>query len=179
MKDSNTGLGVAGALFRLAAGATVLLALLACGGPAGEPAASPTPPPGMFSTLPTTEPPIVGDRPPTIELNTPEPTFTPQPTHTLNPTYTPVPTPLTQRALLCLHRSPLRRLCPRQTPQRRLNQRIRLCPHTLLYHSHACSNGHSYSDGDTVLHGDACADTHTRTSLWRMQKPLGCCNQRN
>ena len=93
MKDSNTGHGVTGALLRLAAGAAVLLALLACGGPAGEPAASLTPPPGMFSTLPTSEPPVVGDQPPTIALNTPEPTFTPHPTPTPNPTYTPVPTP--------------------------------------------------------------------------------------
>ena len=70
-----------------------LLALIACGGESEEPAPSPTAPPGMFSTLPTDEPPELGDQPPTIELNTPEPSFTPQPTFTPNPTYTPVPTP--------------------------------------------------------------------------------------
>ena len=47
----------------------------------------------MFSTLPTSEAPVVGDQPPTIELNTAEPTVTPQPTPTPNPTYTPEPTP--------------------------------------------------------------------------------------
>ena len=70
-----------------------LLTMIACGGSAEEPAPSPTPPSGMFSTLPTTEPPVVGDQPPTIELNTPVPTPTPHPTLTPNPTYTPVPTP--------------------------------------------------------------------------------------
>ena len=76
-----------------AAGALALLAVIACGGDGGETAGSPTAPPGMFSTLPTTEPPAAGDQPPTIELNTPVPTFTPVPTPTPNPTYTPVPTP--------------------------------------------------------------------------------------
>ena len=60
-----------GALLRIATATLALLAIMACGGSAGEPVSSPTPPPGMFSTLPTTEPPIVGDQPPTIELNTP------------------------------------------------------------------------------------------------------------
>ena len=69
-----------------------LLAVMACGNDSSEPGGSPTAPPGMFSTLPTTESPVAGDQPPTIELNTPEPTFTPQPTPTPNPTYTPVPT---------------------------------------------------------------------------------------
>ena len=93
MKDNSTRHGVTGALLRLAAGAIVVLAMVACGGPAREPASSPTPPFGMFSTLPTIEPPIMGDQPPTIALNTPVPTFTPHPTPTPNPTYTPVPTP--------------------------------------------------------------------------------------
>ena len=69
-----------------------MLALLACGDDGGELAASSTAPPGMFSTLPTEESPVLGDQPPTIELNTPEPTLTPDPTPTPNPTYTPVPT---------------------------------------------------------------------------------------
>ena len=71
----------------------MLLALTACGNDGSGPEASPTAPPGMFSTLPTEESPVVGDQPPTIELNTPEPTLTPQPTPTPNPTYTPAPTP--------------------------------------------------------------------------------------
>ena len=75
------------------AGALALLAMMACGGSAVAPEPSPTAPSGMFSTLPTAEAPVVGDQPPTIELNTPEPTLTPQPTPTPNPTYTPVPTP--------------------------------------------------------------------------------------
>ena len=78
---------------RFAVGALVLLAIMACGGSDDPPPASPTAPSGLFSTLPTTEPPIEGDQPPTVELNTPEPTFTPQPTFTPNPTYTPVPSP--------------------------------------------------------------------------------------
>ena len=83
-----------GTLLRLAAGgALVLLAMTACEDSAGESASSPTPAPGLLSSLPTDEPPIAGGRPPTIELNTPEPTFTLQPTPTPNPTYTPVPTP--------------------------------------------------------------------------------------
>ena len=82
-----------GTLLRLAAGALVLLAMTACEGSAGGDASSLTPAPGMLSSLPTDEPPIAGDQPSTIELNTPEPTFTLQPTPTPNPTYTPVPTP--------------------------------------------------------------------------------------
>ena len=93
MFEGNTGRGAVGPLFRIAAGALAMLVITACGGSAEVPAPSPTPPSGMFSTLRTTEPPVVGDQPPTIELNTPEPTFTPQPTFTPNPTYTPVPTP--------------------------------------------------------------------------------------
>ena len=73
--------------------AAVLVALVACGGSDAETSVSPTAPPGMFSTLPTEEAPVLGDQPPTIELNTPEPTLTPDPTPTPNPTYTPVPTP--------------------------------------------------------------------------------------
>ena len=69
------------------------LAMLACSGSDGGSVSTPIAPPGMFSTLPTSEPPVLGDQPPTVELNTPEPTLTPQPTPTPNPTYTPVPTP--------------------------------------------------------------------------------------
>ena len=95
MTNSKTVYGVSVALLELGAAALALLALLtmvACGGSAKEPASSPTPPPGMFSTLPTIEPPIMGDQPPTIELNTPVPTPTLHPTPTPDPTYTPLPT---------------------------------------------------------------------------------------
>ena len=73
--------------------AALALAMLSCSDSGDESAATPTAPPGMFSTLPTDENPAVGDQPPTVELNTPEPSPTPQPTPTPNPTYTPVPTP--------------------------------------------------------------------------------------
>ena len=73
--------------------ALMLLALAACGDSAAEPAGSPTAPPGMFSTLPTEEYPVLGDQPPTIQLNTPEPSPTPNPTYTPVPTHTPLPTP--------------------------------------------------------------------------------------
>ena len=95
--NSKTVYGVSVAFLGLGAAALALLALLtmmACGGSAEKPGPSPTPPSGMFSTLPTSEPPVVGDQPPTIELNTPVPTPTSQPTPTPNPTYTPVPTPM-------------------------------------------------------------------------------------
>ena len=75
-------------LLRSAAVGLVLLAMLACGDSGDAAQQSPTAPPGMFSTLPTSEAPVVGDQHPTIELNTPEPTVTPQPTPTPNPTYT-------------------------------------------------------------------------------------------
>ena len=67
-------------LSKLAAAGLVLIALAACGNDGEEPVGTPTAPPGMFSTLPTTEPPAAGDQAPTIELNTPEPTLTPNPT---------------------------------------------------------------------------------------------------
>ena len=81
-------LGTVNRLLKLTVGAMALLAMMACGGSAVEPAQAPTPPPGMFSTPPTTEPPILGDQPSTFELNTSAPTFTPQPTLTPNPTAT-------------------------------------------------------------------------------------------
>ena len=92
MRNLNHAQELARPLLRIAAVPLAVLAMMACGGSTEVPA-SPTPPPGMFSTLPTSEAPVLGDQPPTIELNTPEPTFTPQPTPTPNPTYTPVPTP--------------------------------------------------------------------------------------
>ena len=100
-----------GVLGRVAVAALVLLALASCGGDGGETEGSPTAPPGMFSTLPTEEPPVLGDQPPTIELNTPEPTLTPNPTPTPNPTYTPAPTltPLPSA-------TPLPTLAPTGTP---------------------------------------------------------------
>ena len=89
MSESGSGQIVSSYLLKLMLGVVSLIALamLACTGSDEGSAYSPTPPTGMFSTLPTTEPPIEGDRPPTVELNTPQPTLTP------NPTYTPVPTP--------------------------------------------------------------------------------------
>ena len=83
-----------GPILKLLATLLALLVVLACVGSSGAPPASPTPPPGMFSTLPTTEPPVVGDHLPTIELKTltPNPTYLPVPTPTPYPTATPYPT---------------------------------------------------------------------------------------
>ena len=86
------GRNTLGTLLRIAAVGVALLTMLSCGDSDGQPAAPPTAPPGMFSTLPTAEPPVVGDQPPMIELNTPVPTPTPLPTPTPNPTGTPIPT---------------------------------------------------------------------------------------
>ena len=72
--------------------AVALLAAIACGDDGGETQA----PPGTSSLLPTAPtagPQTGGDRPPTIQLNTPGPTATPLPTYTPAPTYTPVPLP--------------------------------------------------------------------------------------
>ena len=87
MLESNAGRMTLNILLKVAGGVLVVLAIVACNSSDEGSASSPTPPTGMFSTLPTTEPPIEGDQPPTVELNTPQPTLTP------NPTYTPVPTP--------------------------------------------------------------------------------------
>ena len=76
----------------IAVGALALFAIMACANPAGESEASPTPPPGMFATIPITEPPVAGDLPPTVELNTPGPPDTPTPTPTPEPTPEPTPT---------------------------------------------------------------------------------------
>ena len=84
-------------IFILAAGALALLAVIGCGAADLGPAPSPTPPPSMFSTLPTTESPAIGDQPGLVinlgATATPEPTGTPQPTYTPGPTPTPYPTP--------------------------------------------------------------------------------------
>ena len=95
MSEPGSGQIVSSHLLKLVLGVVFLtaLAMLACSGSDGGSVSTPTAPPGMFSTLPTSEPPVLGDQPPTVELNTPEPTLTPQPTPTPNPTYTPVPTP--------------------------------------------------------------------------------------
>ena len=60
--------------------AALALAMLACSDSGDETAATPTAPPGMFSTLPTDESPVSGDQPPTIEVPTSEFTPTPEPT---------------------------------------------------------------------------------------------------
>ena len=95
MSEPGSGQMISGHLLKLVLGVVSLfaLAMLACNDSGDESVSSPEAPPGMFSTLPTSEPPVLGDQPPTVELNTPEPTLTPQPTPTPNPTYTPVPTP--------------------------------------------------------------------------------------
>ena len=95
MSKPTSGQIVSGHLLKLVLGVVSLfaLAMLACNDSGNGSVSSPEAPPGMFSTLPTSEPPVLGDQPPTVELNTPEPTLTPQPTPTPNPTYTPVPTP--------------------------------------------------------------------------------------
>ena len=80
------------AILSIAAGSLILLVMAACDDSA-EVSPSPTLPPRMFSTLPTSEPPVVGDQPPTIELETPRPTFTPQSTPAANPTQTPTAVP--------------------------------------------------------------------------------------
>ena len=79
-------------LLEIAVGALALLAFVACGSSEEEPASSPTPPPGMFSTLPTREPAEVDDQPTTIEVKTKEPTPAPTPTQTPTPVPTPDPT---------------------------------------------------------------------------------------
>ena len=55
--------GAPSALLKLAVGALVLVALLACDDTSDDPTPTPTVPPGFYSALPTIEPPIVGDRP--------------------------------------------------------------------------------------------------------------------
>ena len=95
MSEPSSGQIISSHLLKLVLGVALLAALAtpACSGSDGGAVSTPTAPPGMFSTLPTSESPVLGDQPPTVELNTPEPTLTPQPTPTPNPTYTPVPTP--------------------------------------------------------------------------------------
>ena len=93
MNHLNSRPRIARSFLKLAVGALALLAVLACGDSAAEPAPSPTAPSGMFSTLPTTESPLVGDQSPTIELNTLEPTSRHLPTPTPDPTSTPIPAP--------------------------------------------------------------------------------------
>ncbi len=55
--------GAPSALLKLAVGALVLVALLACDDTSDDPALTPTVPAGFYSALPTIEPPIVGDQP--------------------------------------------------------------------------------------------------------------------
>ena len=124
-------------LARLAAAGLVLLALAACGNDGSEAQGSPTAPPGMFSTLPTTEPPAAGDQPPTIELNTPEPTLTPEPTPTPNPTYTPADADAPAVSHSGTHARP-------------------------DGYSSAATGSHARADSDAESHGDARADGHAR-----------------
>ena len=98
MISPNGRQSLASTIWKFTVSSLLMLAMLACNNTAedskGDPEASLTPPPGMFSILPTTESSVVGDDP-TLELNldTPEPTFTPEPTLTPIPTLTPEPAP--------------------------------------------------------------------------------------
>ena len=130
-------------------GVLAILAALSCGGseaPAPEsPTGSPTAHAGMFSTLPTVEPPGVGDQPPTIQLNTPRPTFT-----------------LNQHTRLY---RPIRQ--PRLTRQLHLNRPIRRCLpsyHLILpipsADVHALSYGGASAYIHALPHGNASAYIH-------------------
>ncbi len=57
----STRRGASGALLILLVSSLALLAALACDDSSRHPEGPPAATPGMFSTLPTTEPPIVGD----------------------------------------------------------------------------------------------------------------------
>ena len=101
MENVEVGHRMSGHFLRFAFGAFVLLMASACGDTPAGVAETPTAPAGMFSILPTTEPPIVGDQfGIVIDLantptQTPDPTATPEPTptQTPDPTATPEPTP--------------------------------------------------------------------------------------
>ena len=114
MSNTETGHRTSGHFLGLVMVFAMLLAI-ACGDAPVGPADTPTPPAGMFSILPTTEPPVAGDQfgividlatTPTqmpVPTATPEPTPTqmpdptatsePAPTQTPEPTATPEPTP--------------------------------------------------------------------------------------
>ena len=79
-------------LLEFAVGSFALLAVLACGSTEEKPEPSLTPPPGMFSTLPTNEPAEFGDQPTSIDVKTKEPTPTSMPTPSPTPTQAPTPT---------------------------------------------------------------------------------------
>ena len=164
MFEGNTGRGALGPLLRIIAGALALAVVVACGGSAMEPGPSPTPLSGMFSTLPTTEPPVVGDQPPTIELNTPEPTPTPLPTPTSNPTGTPLPT---------LVPTPN----PTPTPQPTYTPAPLPTAHTVpnsyavpnrdsQSYAHARANSHTHTRTGSYTHARANSHTHTRTGSY-------------
>ena len=63
MSVDNRGVRAPGTLSKLVAAAMVLLAMLACGEATQAPEPTSVPPPGMFSTLRTTENPGSDDRP--------------------------------------------------------------------------------------------------------------------
>ena len=102
MSNTETGHRTSGHFMGLMAAVFAMLLAIACGdAPVGR-ADTPTPPAGMFSILPTTEPPVAGDQfgividlasTPT-QMPEPSPTQTPVPTATpeLTPTQTPDPT---------------------------------------------------------------------------------------
>ena len=72
MSEPGSGQIVSSHLLKLVLGVLSLIAfaMLACNGSGDGSVSSPAAPPGMFSTLPTSEPPVLGDQPPTVELNT-------------------------------------------------------------------------------------------------------------
>ena len=145
MYRRNVERGTMGAFLRMAAGALVLLTMMAwvaCSNSTAEPEAPPNPPPGMFASLPTSEPPIVGDRPPSIELNMLEATPTPDPTPTATPDPTPTATP-----------DPT----PTPTPDPTPTAHARPCADT---HARPYADTHARSYADT--HARPYADTHAR-----------------
>ncbi len=82
-----------GGILKFAVPALILLAFVACTTSEEETPSTPTPPPGMFSTLPTSEPAVIGDQPATLDVTTREPTPSPTPIQTPSPTPDPTPTP--------------------------------------------------------------------------------------
>ena len=149
MSEPSSGQIISSHLLKLVLGVVFLtaLAMLACSGSDGGSESTPTAPPGMFSTLPTSEPPVLGDQPPTVELNTPEPTLTPQPTPTPNPTYTPNPRP---------------RHCLRATTGHAQSDRHTRADGHAQSDRHSRADGHAQSDRHSRADGHAQSDRHSR-----------------
>ena len=105
LRNTHIAHRISGHFLALAMGRFSLLAAYACGDTLARAPETPPAPAGMFSIMPTTEPPIAGDQfgveidlaatPAQTPEPTPEPTYTsqPTPTHMPEPINTPVPTP--------------------------------------------------------------------------------------